>query len=143
MKDLLASEMDNSLSSLHVESDRGIKNLILSAIELNMARTRSELHKLIATTLLNIQQNKIGVKLKTITDETIAELLKCGAIKVKNKSGDVNNIDVDIVIPSQETIFVERSTTKNGMKTITFTNETRFQLCDLGQAAMKGKNNGL
>ncbi|XP_014480295.1 PREDICTED: helicase POLQ-like isoform X2 [Dinoponera quadriceps] len=139
VKDLLISQMDDSLSSLHVENDRGINNLILSAIQLNMATTRCELHKLMAATLLNIQQNKIGVNLKTITDETITALLKCGMIKVKSKD-KTGNRNVTIVIPSQESTRTEKSLklAKKGVKTVTFTGETEFQLCDLGQAAMKG-----
>lgn len=139
VKDLLTSQMDDSLSSLHVENDRGINNLILSAIQLNMATTRSKLHKLIAGTLLNIQQNKIGVNMKAITDETITALLKCSVIKVKSKDCNIDNPNVTVVIPSQEPMEKSsKSLIKKGVKTVVFTNETEFQLCDLGQAAMKG-----
>ncbi|XP_025267746.1 helicase POLQ-like [Camponotus floridanus] len=138
VKNLLTSQMDDSLSSLHVENDRGINNLILSAIQLNMATTRSKLHKLTARTLLNIQQNRIDVNMKAITDETITALLKCSVIKVKSKDHNIGNPNVTIVIPSQEPMYMEKSSIKKGVKTIAFTNETEFQLCDLGQAAMKG-----
>lgn len=142
MKDLLTSQMDESLSSLHIENDRGINNLILSAIQLNMATTRSELHKLTATTLLNIQQNRIGINMKVITDETITSLLKCSVIKVreKNKGCNTGNPNVTVVIPSQEPMYMEKLSVKKGIKTVAFTNETEFQLCDLGQAAMKGES---
>jgi len=139
VKDLLTSQMDDSLSSLHVENDRGINNLILSAIQLNMATTRSKLHKLTARTLLNIQQNRIGVNMKAITDETITALLKCSVIKVKSKDHNIGNSNVTVVIPSQEPMYMEKSSIKKGVKTVAFTNETEFQLCDLGQAAMKGE----
>ncbi|RLU26959.1 hypothetical protein DMN91_000758 [Ooceraea biroi] len=135
VKELLTSQMDDSLSSLHVENDRGINNLILSAIQLNLATTRSELHKLTTATLLNIQQNRVGVNLRAITDETITALLKCGVIKVKSKGSNVGDSNVTVIIPSQEP---EKSAAKKGVKTVTFTRETKFQLCDLGQAAMKG-----
>ncbi|KAM0724825.1 Helicase POLQ-like [Formica fusca] len=138
VKDLLTSQMDESLSSLHIENDRGINNLILSAIQLNMATTRSELHKLTAATLLNIQQDRIGVNMKTITDETITALLKCSVIKVKSKGCNIGNPNVTVVIPSQEPMYMEKSSVKKGIKTVAFTSETEFQLCDLGQAAMKG-----
>lgn len=141
MKDLLTSQMDDSLSSLHIESDRGLNNLILSAIQLNMALTRSELHKLATATLLNIQQNRMDVNLKTITDETITALLKCGVIKVKSKESNIGNTNVTVVIPSQESTRVKEEDKKGVKKTVTFTSETEFQLCDLGQAAMKGNSN--
>lgn len=136
--------MDDSLSSLHVEKDRGINNLIISAIQLNMATTRCELLKLTAATLLSIQQDRIGVNLKNITDETVTALLKCGVIKVKSKSrkSKTGNRNVTVVIPSQELTRAEKllKSPKKGVKTVTFTSETEFQLCDLGQAAMKGKS---
>ncbi|XP_032687366.1 helicase POLQ-like isoform X2 [Odontomachus brunneus] len=140
VKDLLISQMDDSISSLHVEKDRGINNLILSAIQLNMATTRCELLKLTAATLLSIQQNRIDVSLKNITDETVTALLKCGVIKVKSKSCKTGNRNVTVVIPSQELTRTEKllKSPKKGVKTVTFTSETEFQLCDLGQAAMKG-----
>ncbi|XP_039302244.1 helicase POLQ-like isoform X2 [Solenopsis invicta] len=138
VKDLLVSQMDDSLSSLYVENDRGLNNLILSAIQLNMASTRSELHKLTTATLLSIQQNRIGINLKAITDETITALLKCGVIKVKSKDNNSHNCNVTVVIPSQESTCVENLPVKKEVKTIIFTNKTEFQLCDLGQAALKG-----
>ncbi|CAL1683577.1 unnamed protein product [Lasius platythorax] len=138
VKDLLTSQMDDSLSSLHIENNRGINNLILSAIQLNMATTRSELHKLTAASLLNIQQNRIGVNMKAITDETITALLKCSVIKVKSKGRNTGNPNITVVIPSQEPMHMEKSPVKKGKNMIAFTSETEFQLCDLGQAAMKG-----
>jgi len=142
VKNLLISQMDDSLSTLYAENNKGLNNLILSAIQLNMASTRSELHKLTTATLLSIQQNRIGVNLKAITDETITALLKCGVIKVKSKdSNKDSNPNVTVVIPSQKSMCMENLPIKKGIKTITFTSETEFQLCDLGQAAIKGNNN--
>lgn len=129
--------MDDSLSSLYIENNKGLNNLILSAIQLNIASTRSELHKLTTATLLSIQQIRIGVNLKTITDETITALLKCGIVKVKSKDSSTGNPNVTVVIPSQASTCKDLSI-KKGVKTVTFTSETEFQLCDLGQAAMKG-----
>ncbi|KYM99877.1 Helicase POLQ-like protein [Cyphomyrmex costatus] len=138
VKDLLTSQMDDSLSSLYIENDKGLNNLILSAIQLNIASTRSKLHKLTISTLLNIQQNRIGINLKAITDETITALLKCGVIKVKSKNSNTGNPNVTVVIPSQASTCKKNLPVKEGVKTVMFTSETEFQLCDLGQAAMKG-----
>jgi len=79
--------MDDSLSSIHLytENNKKLSNLILSAIQLNMVSTRSELHKLTTATLLSIQQNRIGVNLKAITDETITALLKMWRKKSKEQ----------------------------------------------------------
>ncbi|KAG5319835.1 HELQ Helicase, partial [Pseudoatta argentina] len=138
VKDLLISQMDDSLSNLYIENNKGLNNLILSAIQLNIASTRSELHKLTTATLLSIQQNRIGINLKTITDETITALLKCSIIKVKSKDSNIGNPNVTVVIPSQASTCKKNLSVKKGVKTVTFTSETEFQLCDLGQAALKG-----
>ncbi|KAG5328374.1 HELQ Helicase, partial [Acromyrmex charruanus] len=138
VKDLLISQMDDSLSNLYIENNKGLNNLILSAIQLNIASTRSELHKLTTATLLSIQQNRIGINLKTITDETITALLKCSIIKVKSKDSNIGNPNVTVVIPSQASTCKKNLSVKKGVKTVTFISETEFQLCDLGQAALKG-----
>ncbi|CAD1474081.1 unnamed protein product, partial [Heterotrigona itama] len=40
--EILRSKMDDSLSTIHVERDRGINNLILSAILLRIATAKLE-----------------------------------------------------------------------------------------------------
>lgn len=64
------SKMDDSLSTLHVDKDRGMNNLILSSTLYSLATTRSELHKLVRRTLLNIQQKRLNVNVKEIADRS-------------------------------------------------------------------------
>lgn len=143
VKTLLMSKMDDSLSTLHVDKDRGINNLILSAVLFSIAATRSELHKLAKRTLLNIQQRRLSVNVKRIADEAVTELLKSGVIKVKKKerSVDVYKPNVTVVVPSQDKCPDAKSTEIKGKKKIVLTSETELELCDLGRAAMKGITN--
>ncbi|KOX69175.1 Helicase POLQ-like [Melipona quadrifasciata] len=105
--ELLRSKMDDSLSTIHVERDRGIHNLILSAILLRIATTRLELHKIAKKTLLNIQQKRLNVNIKQIVDETLSEFIKANVMKIKRKEKNFDKFKPNI------------------------------KLCSLGRAAMK------
>lgn len=135
--------MDDSLSTLHVNKDRGINNLILSATLFSIATTRSELHKIAKRTLLNIQQKRLNVSVKQITDETIIELLKSGVLKVKKNENslDVFKPNLSVRIPSQDICSIDKDTVIKGKKRIALTSETQLELCNLGRAAMKGRIN--
>ena len=135
--------MDDSLSTIHVEKDRGINNLILSAILLRIATTRFELHKIAKKTLLNIQQKRLNVNIKQIVDETLSEFLKANVMKIKKK--DKTNFDkfkpnISVVFPSQDISSNDTKETK-GKRILELTNETELELCSLGRAAMKGRQN--
>nr|XP_012145725.1 PREDICTED: helicase POLQ-like isoform X2 [Megachile rotundata] len=140
VKELLESKMDDCISSLHVNKDRGINNLILSAILYSIAKTRFELQKLATRTLLNIQQERLGINIKHIVDSAITELLKSGVIKVKDKSKsiDVYQPNITVAIPSQITCPNESDIEKKVKKSIQLMNDTKLDLCNLGRAAMKG-----
>ncbi|KAL2744268.1 helicase POLQ-like isoform X3 [Vespula maculifrons] len=137
VKELLMSKMDDSLSTLHIEKDRGINNLILSAILLSIATTRFELYALIAKSLLSVQQKRLNVNIKQIMDETIRVLFKNGVLKIHTM--DKCNVikSISITIPSQETICIEESEVANKKQIIALTSKTKLELCDLGRAAIK------
>lgn len=135
--------MDDSLSTLHIDKDRGINNLILSAILFSMATTRYELHKIVKKTLLNIQQKRLNVNIKQIVDETITDFLKSGIIKIKEKERNVNILksNVSVMFPSQEISFSPTTIETKKKRIIKLTNNSKLELCSLGRAAMKGKYN--
>ncbi|KAK2579380.1 hypothetical protein KPH14_003244 [Odynerus spinipes] len=82
VRELLMSKMDDSLSTLHIEKDKGINNLILSAILLSIATTPTELYNLVAMSLLGVQQKRLHIDLQKIMNETIDDLLQNGILKV-------------------------------------------------------------
>lgn len=135
--------MDDSLSTLHIDKDRGINNLILSAILFSMATTRYELHKIVKKTLLNIQQKRLNVNIKQIVDETITDFLKSGIIKIKEKERNVNILkpNVSVMFPSQEISSSPTTIETKKKRIIKLTNNSKLELCSLGRAAMKGKYN--
>lgn len=135
--------MDDSLSTIHVERDRGINNLILSAILLRIATTRFELHKIAKKTLLNIQQKRLNVNIKQIVDETLSEFIKASVMKIKEKEKNFNKFkpNISVVFPSQDISSNDTIKEIKGKRILELTNETELELCNLGRAAMKGRNN--
>ncbi|XP_034193308.2 mutagen-sensitive 301 [Osmia lignaria lignaria] len=140
VKELLESKMDDCLSTLHVNKDRGINNLILSALLSSIATTRSELHKISKKTLLNIQQKRLDVNIKHIVDTTITEFLKSGVLKIKDPSRNIDEFkpNISVVIPSQITNSNDAVIENKEKKLIKIRNDTKLELCSLGRAAMKG-----
>lgn len=144
MRDLLNSKMDDSVSSLHVEKDRGINNLIISSVLLSIGTTRSDIHKIVAKTLLKIQETRLGVSAKEVTDKALAALLKSGILRVKDENSKeaYSKLDSTVIFPTQmDGPLEEESPVRPGKKKkkrIILVNSTELELCPLGRAAMKG-----
>ncbi|XP_033349489.1 helicase POLQ-like [Bombus vosnesenskii] len=138
--ELLKSKMDDSLSTIHIDRDRGINNLILSAILLHIATTRCELHKIAEKTLLNIQQKRLNVNVKQIVDDALTEFLKTSVMKIKEKETnfDIFKPNVSVVFPSQTISPNDTIIETKRKRILKLTNETELELCSLGRAAMKG-----
>lgn len=132
--------MDDSLSSLHIESNRGINNVILSIILLSIASTRSDINKFIARTLLSIQQKKLQVCIKSVIDDAIRTLLEKGIIGVKKTrcSGLEEAMDVDYIYPSQQNLDEIMPLQPQKRCFVNVEMKTELELSKLGRAAMKG-----
>lgn len=110
--------MEDVISSLHTEEDRGIHNLILSAVLLSIAKTINDLYSLTAKTLLSVQQNRLGANVKEVTDKAILDLLEKEVLKIKGQNAtNSDSKKKSKVVPSEE---------------------TELELSGLGRAAMKG-----
>lgn len=142
--------MNDSTSSLHTESDRGINNLIMSSVLLSIAKTRLDIHKLLSKTLLKIQEHKLKINVKEIVDKAISQLLKNGVLRIKqeNPTKTSSIFDETFFFPSQinnendtsQSIMSPNSEKKrNKKKRILLVNSTELELSPLGRAAMKGK----
>lgn len=132
--------MDDSLSNLHVDRDRGVNHLILSSILLSIATTRSELHKIIKVTLLNIQQNRLNVNVKQIVDDALTTFLKTGVMRVKKEDLKFGAFkpNISVIFPSQDISSQNIRTETKGKRMVELTSGTTLELCNLGRAAMKG-----
>lgn len=140
--------MDDSISSLHEEKDRGINNLIISSVLLSIAKTRSDIHAILSKTLLKTQENRLGINLKEIVDKALVQLLKTGVLRVKkeNASETFGKANVTVFFPTQtndlsmdeNNHLSPKNAKSKKKKTITLMNSTELELCPLGRAAMKG-----
>ncbi|XP_012263144.2 helicase POLQ-like [Athalia rosae] len=138
VKELLTSKMDDCISTMHTHEDRGINNFILSMILLNMATTRSDLHKIVEKTLLGIQQNKLDLSIKKVADNAISRLMKSGVIRVKQVT-DYSDIAPNItVVTTQHNLSTAQESPRTGKRIIKINSETKLEVCKLGRAAMKG-----
>lgn len=72
----------------------------MSCISLKLARTRPQLQEILGKTLLAVQQQKLGVQLKKLTDEVIIRLFKIGALEAPSKkkglSSSVGSSDLSV-----------------------------------------------
>lgn len=111
---LLCSPMDEVISQMQSCEARALETLILSSIGLEVASTRSELQKLVSSTLFSVQATRLEYDLKKVVDDIIANLLKSKSITVtvENKStqSSQNHSFNKEVILSQKTIFLKPST---------------------------------
>ena len=118
MRGLVTSKIEDVLSSLHTEEDKGIYNLILSAVLLSIAKNINDLYNLTTKTLLSVQEIRLGVKIKEVTDKAILALLEKEVLKIKGKKPlDNNSKETEKSVPSDD---------------------AELELSSLGRAAMKG-----
>lgn len=139
VKELLRSKMTDSLSTLHIEKDRGINNLILSAILLSIAVTRMDIHKISKRTLLAIQQCRLNIDLKKVVDDALTTFVKSGVMQVKKTKENIGSKpNTTVTFPSQETNVNQTFNAPIGKKRVALTHSTELELCSLGRAALKG-----
>lgn len=95
---MLTSKMDDCLSTLHEETDRGVNYLILSSILLSLVKTREQIYQLFSFSLLGLQAARRSINLKEIIDSSIKKLVKTNALLIDNKTFSPN---LEFDIPSQ------------------------------------------
>lgn len=139
--------MDDSISSLHEEIDRGINSLIISAVLLSIASTRADIHELVSKTLLKVQESRLDISVKEVTDKALANLVKSGVLRVKKeqlaKCFSKPDLNTTVIFPTQiqrneDDVKGEESAGKKKKSIVELTNSTQLELCPLGKAALKG-----
>lgn len=63
---------------------------------MNIATTRVDLHKMAKRTLLAVQESRLDIALKKITDKAIIELFKLGALKIDSQEESSSSADISI-----------------------------------------------
>lgn len=90
---LLCSPMDEVISQMQSNDSRALETLILSSIGLNVASTRTEIQKLVSSTLFNAQATRLEYDPKAVIDEIITRLIKSKSVtaiaEIKNVTQNV------------------------------------------------------
>lgn len=74
------------------------RQLLLSCICLKIASTRPHLQEIAGSTLLSVQQKILKVDLKNITDKTISDLFKMGALQLEGGSSVSSTSNVSLLL---------------------------------------------
>ncbi|XP_057323585.1 helicase POLQ-like isoform X3 [Microplitis mediator] len=140
VRELLRSRIEDCVSSLGTEENRGINNLILSSVMLSIATTRNQLHNLVYSSLLKVQASQLNVDIKKFTDKAIKNLIKIQALQVDNKLCMKANMTVTIQSQSSELMAVDEniSDVNECQRSIVLTGSSCLKLSNIGRAAMKG-----
>ncbi|GJQ83211.1 hypothetical protein Trydic_g18235 [Trypoxylus dichotomus] len=144
--ELLLSPMDEAVSSMHQNGAIGLRQLLLSLISLNIATTRVDLLRMAKKTLLAVQEARVGLELKRITDKAIVELFKLGAVKVDDDcSQESSSFAADVSVQINNSMS---SPCRNNSETlienkkpkmhISLNNQSKLVISKLGSAAIRG-----
>lgn len=133
---LLISPMDEVMTQIH-QSDAGVlSSLVLSAIGLGMATTRTELQKLVSHTLLHVQATRLDVNPSKLIDEIISRLIKSKALVTKaDKDRKLTSDSNTSMSPSQETSFYHEIPLSQ--KKVILKPSTQLEVSILGKASFK------
>ncbi|XP_063972884.1 helicase POLQ-like [Diachasmimorpha longicaudata] len=134
---MLTAKMDDCLSTLHIEIDRGLNNLLLSSVMLSLANNRAELYKLVSMSLLGIQSCRLNANVKEIVDRAIVSLIKARPLKVKQISDNEANTSIKIESQVMTDSIIDPKP-KKAKTSIILTRKSPLELSPLGKAAMKG-----
>ncbi|KAH0554790.1 helicase POLQ-like isoform X2 [Cotesia glomerata] len=140
VRELLKSKIEDCVSSLSSEENRGINNLILSSVMLSLVKTRIQIHDLVNSSLLKIQASQLNIDIKKITDDAIKNLIKTKALQVDNKLMKANmTIGIQSQLPAESTdVDSNNSGSNNSRRSIVLTRSSCLKLSNLSTAAMKG-----
>lgn len=135
---LLCSPMDEAASSLHESSAKGIETMILSAIGLGLAVTRSELVALVDTTLMAVQANRLDINTKEITNQVLSKLFRCKTLSIQSTMPFSPNVSLEVVCSSQEQEKPQPATTTGRSKTsVRLKPSTQMEISSMGRASFK------
>lgn len=135
---LLCSPMDEAASSLHETSAKGIESLILSAIGLGLAVTRTELVALIDTTLMAVQAPRLGINTKELTNQVLSKLFRCKTLSIQSHASFSPNVSLDVDCSSQDYDKTQKSNSSARPKTnIRLKPSTQMEISSMGRASFK------
>ncbi|XP_067645253.1 helicase POLQ-like [Eurosta solidaginis] len=135
--DMLSSPMDKAISSLHYEDAIGLQSLILSAIGLEIATCRSDLYRLVASTLLAVQATELQLSTEEMVLKLIREMFKHKVLELCSLPAAVTP-NISSILTTQDVRNKTTSASSSQERRRLFISKsTRFQLTNIGRAAFK------
>lgn len=133
---LLCSPMDEACSQMHLNDSRALTALVLSAVGLDLTKTRAELQDLAKHTLMYVQANRSDTNVTKMIDEKITKLIRSKALQVKSTTLDNNT--------SAELVSIGTQCSPNGtlrlpltQKTIVLKSSTKLEVSSVGMSSFK------
>ncbi|KAH1019210.1 hypothetical protein HUJ04_009061 [Dendroctonus ponderosae] len=144
VKKLLMSPMTQAMSDLPSSEGKGLSQLLLSCISLGIANTRFQLQKVSRSTLMAVQEDRLDVNIKALTDSVIKKLFKLGALqegddqeKSRSVASQCNvSVKMDTSVMDLESISQASSSNKS-KRTLVLTSNAKLVVSNLGRAAIK------
>lgn len=136
--ELLCSPMDEACSQLHLNEGRALSALVLSAIGLDLATTRTELQELAKHTLMHVQAPRSDMDVPKMIDEKITKLIRSKAIQVKS-TGRENTVNTSADLESTATQCSPNGTIRLPLtqKTVVLKPSTKLEVSSVGMSSFK------
>lgn len=134
---LLCSPMDEVASQMGIDNARALRALLLSAVGLGIATSRSELEKFATHTLLYQQAERLEIDVSQLTRTIIETLLKTKALSSKCASTQKldKNRSLEIELLSQDSST--DAPTQKPLRTIIIKPSTPLEVSRMGKASFK------
>lgn len=135
---LLCSPMDEACSQLDLNEGRALTALVLSAVGLNLATTRTQLQDLAKHTLMHVQANRSGAIVAKMIDEKITKLIQSKAIQVKSANRE-NAVNISAELESSATQCSPNGTMRLPLtqKTVVLKPSTKLEVSSIGMSSFK------
>lgn len=135
---LLCSPMDEACSQMHLNDSRALTALVLSAVGLDLARTRAELQDLAKHTLMYVQANRTETDMTKMIDEKITKLIRSKALQVKSTARD-NAVNTSAELDSIGTQCSPNGTLRLPLtqKTVVLKSSTKLEVSSVGMSSFK------
>ncbi|XP_039964616.1 helicase POLQ-like [Bactrocera tryoni] len=133
--EMLFSPMDKAITSLDYENCIGLQSLVLSAIGLEIAACRSDLYRLVGSTLLAVQASQLQLSTEQMVLQLIREMFKHKVLELCSPAAALQRNTSNIL--TTQDIKNPANRTSQEHRRLFISKSTRFQLTNIGRAAFK------
>ncbi|XP_053952695.1 helicase POLQ-like isoform X2 [Anastrepha ludens] len=133
--EMLFSPMDKAITSLDHENCIGLQGLVLSAIGLEIATCRSDLYRLVGSTLLSVQAPELKLTTEEMVLQLIREMFKHKVLELCASTAAVKD-NISSILTTQDVGTATKRASQEHRR-LFVSKSTRFQLTNIGRAAFK------